>query len=204
MSIIPPDMRNFFRQCKYSAIEERVAIYNEMTALLKDMIGLNHPVLAIKLVAPVNIESNTYNPNRVAPPEMKLLELSMAKDGVTMPIVASRNDKGKYIIVDGFHRTQIIKYYPPVCESLEGYVPIVELNKDIDDRIASTVRHNMARGTHKTSLSARLVGLLKKYNWTDKRIGTELGMDPDEVLRLKQLTGLAEAFADQEFSKSWE
>jgi ParB-like chromosome segregation protein Spo0J len=135
---------------------------------------------------------------------MTLLELSMAKDGVTMPIVAARNDKGEYVIIDGFHRTQVIKYFPAVHKSLCGYVPVVELNKDIADRIAATVRHNMARGTHQTSLSAQLVSLLKKHYWPDEKIGKELGMEPDEVLRLKQLSGLVDIFSDKEFSKAWE
>lgn len=135
---------------------------------------------------------------------MKLLELSMAKDGITTPVVAAQDDKGRYIIVDGFHRVQVMKYFLPVAKSVDGYIPVVELNKNIDDRIAATVRHNMARGHHQTELSARLVTLLKKHNWTDEKIGKELGMDMDEVLRLKQLTGLAEAFMDREFSQSWE
>lgn len=201
---IPQRIAQYFEAARERSFEERVAIYNEMADILKDMMGLDHPVLAVRLVNPAKVRSNDYNPNRIAPPEMKLLELSMQKDGVTMPVVAARNDKGEYIIVDGFHRTQVIKYHLPVCETLHGYVPIVELNRSIDERIAATVRHNMARGTHKIGLSARLVGLLKKHNWTDDRIGKELGMDTDEVLRLKQLTGLAEAFADQEFSNAWE
>ncbi len=202
--IVPAPIRNFFVKSKALPFERRVQIFNEATEMLKEMMGLDHPALAVKLVAPGKIISNDYNPNRMARPEARLLELSMEKDGVTLPIVASRNDRGEYVIVDGFHRTQVIKYHLPLCEPLHGYVPVVELNKDIDDRIASTVRHNMARGSHKTTLSARLVGLLKTHEWSDARIAKELGMDPDEVLRLKQLTGLIEAFADQEFSRSWE
>lgn len=201
---VPYTIREFFENCQKLPFDKRVCIYNEMTEMLRAMVGMDHPVLAVKLVKPNEVKSNDYNPNRVAPPEMRLLELSMLKDGVTMPVVAARNDKGAYVIVDGFHRTQVIKYFPPVCDALQGYVPLVELNKPIAERIATTVRHNMARGTHKTGLVARLVGLLKKDGWSDKKIGQEVGMDPDEVLRLKQLTGLAEAFADQEFSKSWE
>lgn len=197
-------VKAFFRKCHALSFEDKVALYNQMTEALKEMTGLGHPALAVKLVRPSEIQANDYNPNRVAPPEMKLLQLSMERDGVTMPVVAAKNDKGAYVVVDGFHRTQIIKYHPPVCETLNGYVPVVELNKDLPDRIAATVRHNMARGSHKTALSARLVGLLKKHNWTDAEISKALGMEPDEVLRLKQLTGLAEAFADQEFSQAWE
>jgi len=202
--MIPLNILEYFQDCKSLPLKERTEIYNKMTDVLKDMVALNHPVLAVKLVSLLKLHSNTYNPNKVAPPEMKLLELSMAKDGVTMPVVAAKNDQGRYVIIDGFHRTQVISLYPPVSDSLQGYVPVVELNKDIDDRIASTVRHNMARGTHKTSLSARLVGLLKKHNWHDERIAKELGMEADEVLRLKQLTGLAEAFQNEDFSQAWE
>jgi ParB-like chromosome segregation protein Spo0J len=201
---IPERLRKYLKDCKKLDLADRVAIYNAMTDLLKEMLEMKHPALAVKLIEAENVQSNDYNPNRVAPPEMKLLELSMSKDGVTMPVVAAKNDKGKHVIVDGFHRTQIIKYFGPVNAAMHGYVPVVELNKEIAERIAATVRHNMARGSHQTGLSARLVALLKKHNWTDERIGKELGMETDEVLRLKQLTGLAEAFEDREFSKSWE
>lgn len=162
------------------------------------------PALAVQLIDANNIDANDYNPNKVPPPEMDLLELSMSKDGVTLPIVAARNDHGRHVIVDGFHRTQVIKYHGPVHLALGGYVPVVELEKPLPERIAATVRHNMARGTHQTELSARLVALLKKHNWTDAKIGQELGMDTDEVLRLKQLSGLAEAFSDRDFSQAWE
>jgi ParB-like chromosome segregation protein Spo0J len=151
------------------------------------------------------VEANDYNPNKFAPPEMRLLMLSIRKDGVTMPVVAAKNGKeDKYTIVDGFHRTQLIQNTADIRESLGGYVPMIEFIKSVEDRITSTVRHNMARGTHQVELSAKLDAALKKHNWTNQRIGMELGMDPDEVLRLKQITGLAEAFKDKEFSKSWE
>ncbi len=201
---ISDEVIDYLRRCKQMDLAYRVEIYNAMTELLRDMLELEHPALAVKLVQANDIHSNDYNPNKVAPPEMELLQLSMIKDGVTMPVVAAKNHKGKYVIVDGHHRVQLMKYFPPMAESLQGYVPVVELNKEIDERIAATVRHNMARGTHQTGLSARLVALLKKHNWSDEKISKELGMDPDEVLRLKQLTGLAEAFADKDFSKAWE
>jgi len=186
-------------------LEDRVAFYNAASAALKDMVGLPHPVLGVKLVKAEEVSANDYNPNKVAPPEMRLLTLSIRKDGVTMPVVAARNGKeNSYTVVDGFHRTSLIKGTKDIRESLGGYVPIVELNKTIEDRITSTVRHNMARGTHQVELSANLVAALKKHNWTNQRIGMELGMDPDEVLRLKQITGLAEAFKDKDFSRSWE
>jgi ParB-like chromosome segregation protein Spo0J len=202
--MIPAHIKKYFKECKKLELPDRVALYNEMTELLKEMLEMNHPVLSVRLVEAENVLSNDYNPNRVAPPEMRLLELSMVRDGITTAIVAAKNDKGQYVVVDGFHRTQVIKYFPPVHRSIHGYVPVVELNKEIADRIAATVRHNLARGTHQTALSAQLVALLKKHHWPDEKIGKELGMEPDEVLRLKQLTGLAEAFEDKEFSKAWE
>ena len=201
---IPDDVVHFFKNSQKMDMADKVNIYNAMTELLQEMLEIKDPVLSVKLVKAENVESNDYNPNKVAKPEMKLLQLSMAKDGITMPVVAAKNDKGKHIIVDGFHRVQVIKYFDPVHKSMHGYVPLVNLDKSISERIAATVRHNMARGSHETRLSARLVGLLKKHNWTDSKIAKELGMDDDEVLRLKQLTGLAEAFEDEDFSQSWE
>ncbi len=187
-------------------INERVRIYNEISQQLYDWLGLQHPALNIQLVKAEQIQGNDYNPNRVAPPEMKLLKLSIKKDGVTMPIVvADQSNKNKpYVVVDGFHRTTVIQNDKDINESLCGYVPVSKLNKSIEDRITSTVRHNMARGTHQVELSAKLVAMLRKHNWTNARIGIELGMDADEVLRLKQVTGLAELFKDKEFSNSWE
>lgn len=187
-------------------IDEKVEVFNNISQQLYDWLGLNHPSLNVQLVRAEQVMGNDYNPNRVAPPEMKLLKLSMRKDGVTMPVVVSdqpKNKKQPFVVVDGFHRTTVIKNTKDINESLHGYVPVSKLNKDLDDRITSTVRHNMARGTHQVGLSSNLVVMLRKRNWTDSRIGEELGMDADEVRRLKQVTGLAEAFVDEEFSKEW-
>jgi hypothetical protein len=187
-----------------SPLEQRVAIFNQVSAMMKDFVGLPHPVLGVKLVKLEQVNANDYNPNVVAPPEMRLLQLSIRKDGMTMPVVAARASAAeKFDIVDGFHRKTVVTNTTDIRESLGGYIPLVELNKSIEDRMTSTVRHNMARGTHQVELSAKLVTALKKHDWTNQRIGMELGMDPDEVLRLKQITGLAEAFKDGDFSKSW-
>lgn len=187
-------------------IDEKVSIYNDLTQQLYDWLGLSHPVLNIQLVKVDEVEGNDYNPNKVAPPEMSLLRLSIQKDGLTMPVVVADQDKKQkpYVVVDGFHRTTVVKQNKVLRESLQGFLPVSKLNKSIEERITSTVRHNMARGTHQVELSAKLVAMLKKHNWTNARIGIELGMDADEVLRLKQITGLAELFKDKEFSKSWE
>lgn len=186
--------------------EEKVRIFNTITQELYDWLDVNHPTLNVQLVPADKVIGNDYNPNKVAPPEMKLLKLSIKKDGVTMPVVVcdTPDKKHPYTVVDGFHRTTVIQTDKQVNNSLHGYVPVSRLNKSIEDRITATVRHNMARGTHQVELSAKLIVLLKKHNWTNARIGMELGMEADEVLRLKQITGLAEAFKDEEFSKSWE
>lgn len=188
------------------SIDEKVKLYNSLSKQIYGWLGLNHPALNIQLIHSSNLQGNDYNPNKVAPPEMKLLKLSIKKDGVTMPVVACEQDnKNKpYVVVDGFHRTTVISTDKDINASLHGYVPVSILNKSLEDRVTSTVRHNMARGTHQVDLSANLIAMLRKHNWTDERIGIELGMDADEVLRLKQTTGLAELFADKEFSKSWE
>lgn len=188
------------------SVDEKVQVFNQITQELYDWLGFNHPTLNVQLVPSDKVIGNDYNPNKVAPPEMKLLKLSIRKDGLTMPVVVcdSPNDKKHpYVVVDGFHRTSVVQHEKDVNDSLCGYVPVSRLNKSIEDRITATVRHNMARGTHQVELSAKLVTMLKKHNWTNARIGMELGMDADEVLRLKQITGLAEAFKDEEFSKSW-
>ena len=178
-------------------------MYNRIVALAADYLDIPHPVTRLQLVPVDDVRGNDYNPNKVAPPEMRLLKLSLRKDGFTMPVVVAGDEKG-YVVVDGFHRRQVAKNDAQVRESLGGYLPVVGLDKGIEDRITSTVRHNMARGTHQVELTAKLVTLLRKHDWTNERIGKELGMDPDEVLRLKQMQGLAEAFADREFSQAWD
>jgi ParB-like chromosome segregation protein Spo0J len=202
------DLEAFKRTLAESAdlsLDERVKVFNEISEALQAFLGLPHPVTGVKLVPSEQVKGNDYNPNVVAPPEMKLLEFSIRKDGVTMPIVAAKDPyAGDYVVVDGFHRTTVIQNREDIRESLGGYIPLVELNKGVQDRMTSTVRHNLARGTHQVELSAKLVTALTKHHWSNERISQELGMDPDEVLRLKQITGLADAFRDREFSRAWE
>ena len=184
-------------------LDRRVAVYNRIVALAAAYLDMPHPVVCPQLVPVDDVRGNDYNPNQVAPPEMRLLKLSIRKDGFTMPVVVARDGK-EHVVVDGFHRRQVAKMDAQIRKSLGGYLPVVRLDKSIEDRITSTVRHNMARGTHQVELTARLVTLLRKHSWTNEKIGKELGMDPDEVLRLKQMQGLAEAFADREFSQAWD
>jgi len=163
------------------------------------------PVDCVLWVESDRVEKNIYNPNSVAPPEMRLLEHSIAEDGFTQPIVAWPVENG-YEVVDGFHRNRVGKESMAVRARTRGYLPITLVNQDRqgeNDRVAATIRHNRARGKHAVGAMSEIVRDLAKRNWTDKKIGKELGMEPDEVLRLKQIGGLAEVFADEEFSEAW-
>ena len=152
-----------------------------------------------------SVVANDYNPNSVAPPEMKLLERSIEADGYTQPIVSFPRDD-VIEVVDGFHRHRVGKESEIVNSRVMGYLPVVKIKESQEgenDRMASTIRHNRARGKHKVESMAEIVIALKRRNWSDKKIGKELGMDPDEVLRLTQITGLAEMFQDEDFSEAW-
>jgi ParB-like chromosome segregation protein Spo0J len=160
----------------------------------------NHPVSFVRWVPADKVFANDYNPNAVAPPEMKLLRISIESDGFTQPIVVWETEEG-FEVVDGFHRHLVGK-----AMGL-SHLPVVVINQeraDRGDRIAATIRHNRARGKHQVEAMSDIVLELSRRNWSDQRIARELGMDPDEVLRLKQITGLAEMFADREFSEAWE
>lgn len=162
---------------------------------------LKHPVSHVKWVPAEKVVANDYNPNVVAPPEMKLLRLSIESDGYTQPIVVWEREDGIYEVVDGFHRHIVGK------ELGYTHLPVVVVNNertDRNDRIASTIRHNRARGKHQVVGMSEIVQELSRRNWSNEKIARELGMEPDEVLRLKQIGGLAEMFADEEFSEAWD
>lgn len=161
---------------------------------------INFPVLNVQMVEIDKIESNDYNPNKVAAPEMELLKHSIEMDGYTQPIVTYYDKRqDKYIIVDGFHRYKCARDFFDLEE-----IPIVVINKDLKNRMASTIRHNRARGTHQIPNMSNIVVELTKLGWSEKKISDEIGMELDEIVRLKQVSGLKEAFADHIFSKSWE
>lgn len=198
-------IEEILEQYKDCSFDKKVDVYNKISQVIYDFLGLEHPSLNVQMAKVEDVRANNYNPNKVAPPEMKTLNLSISKDGLTMPVVACKDGKKKgFVVVDGFHRRTVVATNKEVYKSLNGYLPISLMDKPLEDRITSTVRHNVARGTHQVDLSANLIVLLKKHNWTDARIGEELGMDADEVVRLKQTTGLAELFKDEDFSNSWE
>lgn len=182
----------------------RVQLLNLMKKQLTSLSPFTDPVDVVQWIPVEKVMGNDYNPNKVAPPEMKLLELSVLEDGYTQPIVAYYDsDQDKYIIVDGFHRYRVGKENKEIRTRIHGYLPLVVINKPLDHRIASTIRHNRARGRHAVSPMSDIVASLVRADWDDKKIGKELGMDADEVLRLKQRTGLPEIFKDRDFSNSW-
>lgn len=162
------------------------------------------PVYNVKAIPVEKIQANTYNPNHVALPEMKLLYESIKDDGYTMPIVCYKiPETDKYEIVDGYHRYCVMMKHKDIYEREQGMLPVSVIEKPITDRIASTVRHNRARGTHSPELMKNIVVELKDAGMSDQWIRRNLGMDADELLRLKQISGLARLFEDEEFSKGW-
>ena len=166
--------------------------------------AFNSPVYNVRRVPLDKIRANAYNPNAVAPPEMKLLEKSIWEDGYTMPIVTYYDEKEDvYEIVDGFHRYSIIVKNKKIRERERGFLPVVVIEKDLTNRMASTIRHNRARGSHSVDLMCDIVADLKEAGMSDDWIMRHIGMDADELLRLKQITGLAAAFADKPFGRAW-
>ena len=162
------------------------------------------PVYNVIAVPIEKIKPNTYNPNSVAPPEMKLLYDSIKSDGYTMPIVCYyAKAQDLYIIVDGFHRYRVMLEYPDIYEREKGMLPVSVIDKPLDQRMASTIRHNRARGSHNVDLMSNIVKELHELGRSDAWISKHLGMVRDEILRLKQITGLAALFKDVKFGKAW-
>jgi ParB-like chromosome segregation protein Spo0J len=187
--------------------EQKVKAINEIKLALHDISPFkNEPVDCVLWVKNQEVYANDYNPNNVAPPEMELLKVSITSDGYTQPIVTFP-EKDIYTVVDGFHRTRVGKEVKEVKERVKGYLPITIIRasqEDRGDRIASTIRHNRARGKHQIQGMSAIVLELKRRNWSDAKIANNLGMDADEILRLIQITGLKEMFKDKEFSMAWE
>ena len=162
------------------------------------------PVYNIIAVPFEKIVPNTYNPNNVAPPEMRLLYDSIKEDGYTMPIVCYyAKGSDKYVIVDGFHRWRVMRDYPDIYEREKGMMPVSIIDKPLSGRMASTIRHNRARGTHDVDLMSNIIKELYELGRSDAWISKHLGMDRDEILRLKQITGLAALFRDVKFGQAW-
>ena len=190
-------------------LDEKVNAINEIKiALHKISPFKTEPVDCVLWVKNNTVHPNDYNPNSVAPPEMELLRLSISADGYTQPIVSMLEENGETReVIDGFHRNRVGKECEDIQKRVHGYLPVVTINedrKDLNDRMASTVRHNRARGKHKIQAMSDMVLDLKKRNWSDEKIAKNLGMDADEVLRLCQIGGIAEIFLDKDFSQAWE
>lgn len=188
-------------------LSEKVYAINKIRLALHELSPFkSEPVDCVQWIPSGLVTANDYNPNSVAPPEMKLLEHSILEDGYTQPIVSWFRDD-IYEVIDGFHRHRVGKESELVRSRVHGYLPAVVINderEDKGDRMAATIRHNRARGEHKVDSMAEIVIELKRRFWSDEKIAKELGMEADEVLRLQQVTGLAALFSDREFSTAWE
>lgn len=194
------------QQLKDLDFDGKVSFINKLREYVHEQSPFkNEPVDFVRWVKSENVIANDYNPNKVAPPEMELLEISIINDGYTQPIVTFPHDDVMEVI-DGFHRNRVGKESKIVGDRIRGYLPVVAIRTEQqskNDRIASTIRHNRARGKHMINAMSDIVVELKKRNWSDSRIGKELGMDEDEVLRLCQISGLTEAFENEDFSEAW-
>jgi ParB-like chromosome segregation protein Spo0J len=201
------DSAALFEKLSELDLQTKVETINRIREALREHSPFkNEPVDCVRWVPSGQVTANDYNPNSVAPPEMKLLEHSITEDGYTQPIVSWLRD-GVFEVVDGFHRHRVGKESETVRARVHGYLPAVVINSardDKGDRMAATIRHNRARGEHRVESMAEIVVELKRRFWSDEKIATELGMEPDEVLRLAQVTGLAAMFSDRSFSEAWQ
>ena len=200
-------IRQIMSLTKDMKLEECIEFINEIRNVVAEYSPFSsEPVDNVQWAKTDIIVANDYNPNSVAPPEMELLRISIMADGYTQPIVTNR-EEDKLEVVDGFHRNRVGRECKDVAKRIKGFLPVVQIRndrQDRSDRIAATIRHNRARGKHQVEAMSDIVLELKRRNWSDDKIGRELGMDPDEVLRLTQISGLAEMFADKDFSEAWE
>ncbi|TAK97506.1 MAG: hypothetical protein EPO08_21185 [Rhodospirillaceae bacterium] len=191
-----------------ATLDEKVELINSIKLLMHSLSPFStEPVDCVLWIKNTLVHSNDYNPNSVAPPEMELLHHSIASDGYTQPIVTMPTDEGTREVIDGFHRHRVGKECADIQSRVHGYLPVVQIRQsqeDRSDRMAATIRHNRARGKHKVDAMSDIVVELKRRFWSDDKIAKELGMEADEVLRLAQITGLASAFADRDFSEAWE
>lgn len=199
--------QDIINSLRYMSLDEKVDIINNIKIQLHEASPFKtEPVDCVLWVKNETVYANDYNPNSVAPPEMELLRLSISNDGYTQPIVSMDNSNGTREVIDGFHRNRVGKECEDIQKRVNGYLPVVTIREsqtDKNNRVASTIRHNRARGKHKVESMSEIVVDLKKRNWSDEKISKELGMDRDEVLRLCQISGLTELFKDKEFSQSW-
>jgi len=202
------DAESLFQNLEELDLQTRIETINRIREALREYSPFkNEPVDCVRWVQAEQVTANDYNPNSVAPPEMKLLAHSISEDGYTQPIVSWLRSDNVREVVDGFHRHRVGKECMDIQSRVHGYLPLVQIRESQEgknDRMASTIRHNRARGKHKVEAMSDIVVELKRRFWSDEKIATELGMEADEVLRLQQITGLSGLFADREFSEAWE
>lgn len=189
-----------------NAAKDKVAFLNELQTFIYDKINPAKQPVGKVLWVPIDmVEPNDYNPNSVAKKEMSLLYTSISHDGYTQPVVTIFDpQRGKYIIVDGFHRYFTAKNHTDILERNKGLLPIVVIEKDINERMAATVRHNRARGKHSIDGMSSMVFSMLKNGMTDAEICNELGMEAEELLKLKYITGFAKLFENHQYSSAWE
>jgi ParB-like chromosome segregation protein Spo0J len=199
---------SYMESLKNEPIEKLVNEINELREIIHNYSPFkNEPVDFVKWIPNKQVIANDYNPNKVAPPEMQLLEVSIDHDGYTQPIVTWPHEQDDWVeVIDGFHRHRVGKESPVINQRVKGYLPTVIIRSeraDKNDRIASTIRHNRARGKHTVDAMSEIVLELKNRNWRNERIAKELGMDEEEILRLCQISGLSDIFKDDDFSRAW-
>lgn len=201
------EIENLIKELSAMPETQRIDAINQLKIKLHEISPFkNEPVDCVIWVKGETVHANDYNPNKVAPPEMELLKVSILADGYTQPIVTF-SEANQHTVIDGFHRNRVAKEIPEVRERVKGYLPITIIRpsqEDKGDRMASTIRHNRARGKHQIQGMSAIVLDLKRRNWSDEKIAKNLGMDADEILRLTQISGLKEMFKDQDFSFAWE
>lgn len=189
------------------SVDEKVEVINQIKIMLHEHSPFTRePVDCVVWVKTENVIANDYNPNVMAPVEKRLLQRSLEMDGFTQPVVASKQKNNEYLVVDGFHRHLLGSTKEKLQTRMYGYLPVTVINKDRQgeaERMAATIRHNRARGKHQVASMSDIVRDLYRLGWSDDRISKELGMDLDEVLRLKQISGLIELFMDEEYSDAW-
>ncbi len=191
---------------KFDEAKDKIGFLNEIREFLHELSPLKvNPVDRVLWVEHDKVVPNDYNPNVVAQKELELLHISIKEDGYTQPVVTYYDkEKGKYIVVDGFHRYYVLKNFKDLWERNKGLLPIVVVDKNINERMASTIRHNRARGHHQIIGMSRIVFDMLDNGWTDEEICKELGMEPDELIKLKHITGFSKLFENVEYRKAWE
>ena len=195
-------IQGLFRLCQTD--DEKVNLANALRNVITDECPIKQPIDFVQWLKIDQVQPNDYNPNSVASVEMGLLYRSIKHDGYTQPIVAiSDPEKGKAVIIDGFHRYYVGKMNKDISASTLGYLPVVILKKDINERMAATVRHNRARGEHSVDGMGSLVFSMLDNGMSESEICNELGMEPEEILKLKHITGFSKLFEDIEYKQAW-